>query len=202
MVDPTWGKTTKTFDYFHNFDMSHFAFTIHGFDSQFPLPAGTFKSANDIEKNVLVEFGKDTEFDRQPKIEIAVEFTPTTIFNRSVLGKIIVKNSGPSAIYNHQLEIFGSDQLKPHLDSPYIKNLLPFASLNLPLRIDNPYYLFKKIKAEKINLKLNDQSFEEKFDLKIYTPRPFFYFLIILASLTTFFLLYKLVSKFRKKFVK
>lgn len=199
MVDPTWGKTTKTFDYFHNFDMSHFAFAIHGVDSQFPLPAGTFKSANDIEKNVSVEFGKDTEFDRQPKIEVSVEFNPTTILSRSVSGNIIVKNPGPSAIYNRQLEIFGSDQLNPYLDSTLLKNILPFASLNIPIRIDNPHYIFKKIRAEKINLKLNNQYFEEKLDLETYTPRPLLYFLIILISLASFFLLYKLVSKFRKK---
>ncbi len=44
-VDPTWGNTSGI-DYFSDFDLNHIVFAIHGKDSDYPPPAGTYKSEN------------------------------------------------------------------------------------------------------------------------------------------------------------
>lgn len=54
-VDPTWEKTTGGIDYFHQFDLNHFAFVIHGSESDQPLPPGSY-SPQEQEKTVFVDF--------------------------------------------------------------------------------------------------------------------------------------------------
>ena len=44
-VDPTWGNTTGGIDYFHKLDYSHITFVIHGQESQYPHPAGAYKTS-------------------------------------------------------------------------------------------------------------------------------------------------------------
>lgn len=43
-VDPTWGHLTGGIDYFHKLDFNHIAFVIHGEESEYPLPAGQYKT--------------------------------------------------------------------------------------------------------------------------------------------------------------
>ena len=54
-VDPTWEKTTNGIDYFNELDFNHFIFVIHGHNSIYPSPAGSYKNNQDI-KTVKVEF--------------------------------------------------------------------------------------------------------------------------------------------------
>lgn len=42
-VDPTW-ENTSGIDYFNSFDFNHLAFVIHGKKSDYPLPAGMYKT--------------------------------------------------------------------------------------------------------------------------------------------------------------
>jgi len=42
-VDPTW-ENTSGIDYFSSFDFNHIAFAIHGKKSDYPLPAGMYKT--------------------------------------------------------------------------------------------------------------------------------------------------------------
>lgn len=53
-VDPTWGATSKI-DYFTKLDTNHFAFVIKGLDSEYPLPAGSYRFS-DKEKLVEIDF--------------------------------------------------------------------------------------------------------------------------------------------------
>lgn len=42
-VDPTWGNTSKM-DYFTKLDTNHFVFAIKGINSEYPLPAGVYRT--------------------------------------------------------------------------------------------------------------------------------------------------------------
>src|SRR3989344_955019 len=55
-IDPTWGDTSNT-DYFTKLDTNHFAFVIKGDKSDYPLPAGTYRTSN-LEKLVEVGFSQ------------------------------------------------------------------------------------------------------------------------------------------------
>lgn len=62
-IDPTWGDTSNT-DYFTKLDTNHFAFVIKGNKSDYPLPAGTYRTSSN-EKLVEVGFsetGKTSDF--------------------------------------------------------------------------------------------------------------------------------------------
>jgi hypothetical protein len=54
-VDPTWENTTKGIDYFNELDFNHFIFVIHGHNSIYPSPAGSYKNNQDI-KTIDVKF--------------------------------------------------------------------------------------------------------------------------------------------------
>jgi len=53
-VDPTWGNTTGGVDYFNKLDLNHFVFVFHGVDPMSPLPAGAYKTAGIVNKDVKV----------------------------------------------------------------------------------------------------------------------------------------------------
>lgn len=44
-LDPTWSNTTGKTDYLHKLDFNHIAFTIHGIEDDYPLPAGSYKQS-------------------------------------------------------------------------------------------------------------------------------------------------------------
>lgn len=198
MADPTWEKTSSIYGYFENFDMSHFTFVIHGLDSQLPPPAGTFKDIDRTEKNISILFGDNLGFNEPSKIEVKIALNPSTIFDRYVKGNIIIKNSGPAAVYDNSLRIYPQNLLNPILDVSSFSVLLPFSSILIPIKMNNPNYFLKRIKYENLSIKLNQDIFEEKIDLKTYTP--LYFYLPLVSILTVFFLLvYKFLLKVRRK---
>jgi len=56
-VDPTWGNTSQL-DFFSKLDNSHFAFVIKGRDSEYPLPAGFYRT-DDNKKLVEVDISEN-----------------------------------------------------------------------------------------------------------------------------------------------
>jgi hypothetical protein len=57
-VDPTWGNTSKT-DYFTKLDTNHFAFVIKGINSEYPLPAGMYRT-DDSTKLIDISFAYES----------------------------------------------------------------------------------------------------------------------------------------------
>lgn len=53
-IDPTWEKTTNGIDYFHDLDLNHITFVIHGKTSDSPPPPGSYKQTD--QKSVVVEY--------------------------------------------------------------------------------------------------------------------------------------------------
>lgn len=58
-VDPTWEKTTNGIDFFHELDLNHITFVIHGKSSENPAPPGAYKKDN-LSKTVFVDFASDS----------------------------------------------------------------------------------------------------------------------------------------------
>jgi len=103
-VDPTWGDTTGGVDYFTKLDLNHFAFAIHGIDSQSPYPAGSYKQEDTIQKDIHIDFG---EYEPTPINQLEVKFNlPPRIFaGIQAQGSLIVKNAGQKATYNLPVKI-------------------------------------------------------------------------------------------------
>ncbi|MBU1130275.1 transglutaminase-like domain-containing protein [Patescibacteria group bacterium] len=92
-IDPTWEKTTKGIDYFSNTDLNHLVFVIHGHNSQYPAPPGSYKKATQ-QKSIKVAFASQQAPDQN---------NPPNIFLNQT--KIIIQNNNPSSIKNINLSI-------------------------------------------------------------------------------------------------
>jgi hypothetical protein len=94
-VDPTWTKTTNGLDYFHTFDLNHLTFVVHGLNSQYPQPPGSYKSDAD-KQTVDVQFATtEIALTRLPPV-IASNRLGVTLSNpnNSSLDHLVIKLDG------------------------------------------------------------------------------------------------------------
>lgn len=121
MVDPTWESTTGGVDYFNKFDLNHFVFVIKGSSSEQPVPAGSYKLAEQDTHDVKVNLS-EIDFLGKPLVSITIE-NPEPI-QAGLPGKLKVKvlNKGnalqqsvPLTIQSNQLQILdgGTRNLGP-----------------------------------------------------------------------------------------
>lgn len=130
-VDPTWGNTTGGVDYFSKFDLSHITFVNHGIDPTEPLPAGSYKLAENPQKDVVVYFGNLPEKRTSTLVVNPIverNYLPWTAFR----GRLVLKNDGPVAMYNIVPKITKKDGdlrlLTPKVDflAPFSEAIIPF----------------------------------------------------------------------------
>lgn len=159
-VDPTWEDTTGGIDYFDKFDLAHVTFVIHGKESNFPYPAGSYKSLNNTQqKDVLVEFGGIPE---TTNTQLKVSFTSNGIDLpfKTLKRKALIYNSGPTALYNLQLSI-SSSALKTWKEQDEIAFLAPFSSQEIEFKFDLP--VFPDFKQKYAVLTISDEMI--KYDI-------------------------------------
>ena len=106
-VDPTWGNTTGGVDFFSKFDLRHFTFVIHGKDATKPFPPGSYKLGPNPQKDVFVSFGQLPE-ERSVKPLITIKPKPNLPLTPKKFD-IEIKNTGPVAIYDQNVEILLDD---------------------------------------------------------------------------------------------
>ncbi|MEK7527793.1 MAG: transglutaminase domain-containing protein [Patescibacteria group bacterium] len=95
-IDPTWAKTTNGVDFFHDLDLNHLTFVIHGSKSDYPPPPGSYKQ-NPQQKTVNVVFANT---------EINPSLSPPTFsikFNPFSSSQIIISNPNLQALDNLQI---------------------------------------------------------------------------------------------------
>ena len=160
-VDPTWEKTTGGIDYFKRTDLNHFAFVIHGEDSEFPLPVGSYKNSKIQEKNIQVTFG---EYEEEKLPELGVEFNLPEKIHWGIKnkGEILIKNLGPGAAYRLNVRIKSSGvELTSSKEFPFSLEIFPpFASEKIELEIKPK---FKDSFNPNLEVYLNDQKFTYSF---------------------------------------
>ncbi|MEX1061917.1 MAG: transglutaminase family protein, partial [Patescibacteria group bacterium] len=104
MIDPTWASTSGS-DYFAAFDLSHLAFVVKGQDSQYPLPAGSYKT-DGSQEDVAVEFSQDAAIvEEAPKLEISIEFSRFAVSPFGSSARVTVKNVGTSTSFSSHLRV-------------------------------------------------------------------------------------------------
>ena len=129
-IDPTWGKTTGGVDFFNKLDLRHFAFVIHGQDSQKPYPPGSYKLGPTPQKDVFVNFGRLPE-KRIPSLEITYKLSKFIPFMSQKIS-VTVKNNGVSAFSNPSANVFFDGKLVETKASPILP---PYAGYSFDIFI-------------------------------------------------------------------
>lgn len=158
-IDPTWGKTTGGIDYFKKFDMSHITFSIHGKSDDFPPPAGSYKLAQNKQRDVSVQFGHlPAVRESLPQITITqaktfLPFLPNKLH-------INVYNPGPVALYNQTVTIIQSGLNTKDDKFQKIDFLAPMTNFSFNVKYTIP--LLTTNKSSKIQVKVGeyDKTYE------------------------------------------
>lgn len=104
-VDPTWGKTSGDLDYFNKLDFNHISFIHRGLSSTYPLPAGSYKKLQNLnKKDVSVAFAQELP-QIQQKVDLDLLFAQKIIPIIPVAVNVKLRNSGSSAIINKELNL-------------------------------------------------------------------------------------------------
>ena len=133
-VDPTWGKTTGGVDYFSKTDLNHFAFVIHGENSEYPYPAGSYKFEDTLGKDIQVGFG---EYQGETKSDLSVKFnlSKEIFWGENKKGTIVVKNEGQGASYNLEIKVSSQDLVLLSPSAKKVVILPPFSTIELPVEL-------------------------------------------------------------------
>ncbi len=203
-IDPTWGSTTGGIDFFNKLDLRHFAFVIHGVDSQKPYPPGSYKLGPNPQKDVFVNFGL-LPADRNPKIIIVSEIEKFIPFSsQKVL--VTIENTGAAASYNSDYtkynlnpQVFFDDRL---VETKNIPELPPYGKYSFTIKI--PFSFLGRntpniIKISTLDEKLEIQS--AKTEVIIYNLASIF----LISLILTLVILIKLgkikIPKIKKLFI-
>lgn len=133
MIDPTWGNTTGGLDYFNVLDFDHLAFVIKGKSSEYPIPAGGYKTSTTHEaKDVEVSFGtmEDISPYQDSKINLVIPKKVLPFF--PIRGNLIVENKGNILLFPQTIKLSTSD-LIPSTQYFTTQNLPPLGKQIIPV---------------------------------------------------------------------
>ncbi len=166
-VDPTWENTSKI-DYFNSFDLNHIVFAIHGKKSDYPVPAGMYKTdyTQDISIKPVSVSIKDNK-----KIVVDLVNLPKKFFvNKNYQGKIIVINKSNVYLYNEKIDL--KTDLDINKQELFVFSLAPYEkkTFDFSLYLNNNKKINKEISFQVFYL--NDLIFDQKikviqFDFKV-----------------------------------
>jgi len=119
MLDPAWGATSES-DYFSTFDLAHIAFVRKGLSSEYPLPAGNYKT-DPSQQDVNVSFSSEVAVvNKSPQLSVEIIFPPLSISPFPTNATIRIKNPTGATAFNTQVTLT-SDLLQ--IDGDKIINL-------------------------------------------------------------------------------
>lgn len=149
MVDPTWGNTTGGVDYFNVLDFDHVAFVIKGQNSNYPVPAGGYKLANNQNsKDIDIEIGNS--FVTKPvSLTKQIYFPSEVIAGLPSNGFVKIQNLGSTVIGRKEINV-STNILKPNKQSIFTNDLPPFGYQLINLSFERTPLLTNKEDTIKI----------------------------------------------------
>lgn len=186
MVDPSWGETTGGFDYFNGFDMAHFAFVIHGNDSRYPFPAGSYNPLDLERKNVFVDLTNEGFPDVLPNLKTEVNFDKISLFNKTLEGSILISNQGKEAFYDLTIKPANNENGFT-ASNEKVRIIPPFGKTSVAFNLLNPRYLRPSKEVESLSVYIGDSLISSQIpsiNLELYLfigAAVIFTFLLVLA---------------------
>ena len=151
MVDPTWGNTTGGVDYFNTLDFDHIAFTVNGENSNYPVPAGGYKtSRTQNTKDVDVALGG--EFSPMSQ-SINARFLGSTdlISGIPFNGELKIENLGNQIIQKGNVNV-SAGLLEPRDQSVLADAIPPYGYILVPVGFSSTNFLTNKPDTIKITI--------------------------------------------------
>lgn len=165
-VDPTW-ENTSGIDYFTSFDLNHIVFAIHGKRSDYPLPAGMYKT--DDSKDISIKASTIIPKEKK-KIGIKNFNIPKEISdNKKYQEKFLIINNSNVYLYDIPVEIKGKN-IDIYNKKVIIDSLAPYQEKEMVFN----YKASNKNKKNKafISIFVSDSKLiESSFDII-----PYYYF--------------------------
>ncbi len=184
-VDPTW-EDTSGIDYFSAFDLNHIVFAIHAKNSDYPFPAGTYKTENSQDVSIVATRKVPTE---RNNLTIDSPRFPSQINDSQMYqAKLTVTNQGNTYVWNRTFPIFANN-LEINPSSLVIATLAPYGK--------NIFVITFKAKEKNkwsngnINIAFPSQNIKAEFKII-----PFYHELAVkisLGLLATFGILFILI---------
>jgi hypothetical protein len=133
-VDPTWGNTTRGVDYFSKFDFNHIAFAILGVESDYPYPAGSFKTATDT-KDVYVNFLKEPLPSTPTTYTVSARIAKYPLLSLKSAGVVKITNTGSQLLLAKQITLGASYTLTSPNESVAVP---PYGTVAIPFTLAGP----------------------------------------------------------------
>ena len=199
-VDPTWGNTTGGVDFFNQFDLNHFAFSILGQNSQLPAPAGAYKIESSKSKQVEVSFGQPP----QVNSNLAVNFKlpSQALAGIPVPGQLIIANLGNTALYQQTIRL-QSDHFPLSQTDWEIPVLPPLASYTVSFDLQAKNWLDQF--TDTLTATVNNQTYRQQLTVNpvsslVFTAGNLPYFILIaIASICLIFMVKLFYAQLSKR---
>jgi len=175
MVDPTWGNTTKGIDYFNVLDFDHFAFAIKGSESDYPIPAGGYKSKSSKEQKDVHVATLESYTDENPSLTVTTDFPKRFYGGLPITGNLIVSNNSKviTPPQNFKVEV---ENLNPKSQDLFADKIPPHGKKVIPIKFSHVSLLTNQTYTVKISI--GSQVIEKEIIvLPIYKSVYFAYFL-------------------------
>lgn len=193
MVDPTWGSTAKS-DYFTAFDLSHIAFVVKGISSEYPLPAGSYKTSP-TQKDVEVALSTETQITEEKEVvSLEINFPESWIDPLPISGELIIRNKGKTAVFGGAANLSPGNLVSKETNFSF-PPLPPLGEIRIPLNLKFtdilPYW--DRQKEHGVAITLNFKTFEgEEIQLSsadVIVVRPIFFPFTFKSLVGTFLIL-------------
>jgi len=132
-LDPTW-ESTSGIDYYSSLDLNHIVFAIHGKKSDYPYPAGSYKSKEDSKDIQIAPIDVVPKENKSISIVQTQQSIPVNSQNSFQI-KVSVENTGNSYIWDYPITLSSSGiRLNPNSFS--IGTLAPYEKKDVTIEYE------------------------------------------------------------------
>lgn len=193
-IDPTW-EDTSGIDYYNSLDLNHVVFAIHGKNSDYPYPAGTYKTTESKDVSIRAITEEPTE---TIKLAISpVQFPKQISDNKTYKMKVTLVNNSNIFLWNVPISVSGQ-QIELVTKDTVIPEIAPYQKFELPIE-----YKAKKSYTKtsgRINISaLNNPLYQASFTIMPYHFELALKISYVVLSFSLIFFLFKYGRRLKKK---